>query len=299
MGCCSTTREGAALASSSRFIAQTPFFLYKALISAYFLFWCVRWPFQYTAIYLFVTYWAWYMGALYFFLSTVTALVNLERGPLRNPVTEDLSQPWQEREEGVLTLSEAQQKVSTCEQFLFAAQTFSGNISCVSSLVVAAVFWSSLYVGGPVSSVDINAHSFFACIMLVDQFIVATPRRLREMWISMLFATMYLLFDFIWYMEAPTGQKVIYIILDWERNLDEALLYSFGTLLVLIPIFTLVHYGIFRYHVWTTNKRSRSHLRTWFCFLCTSIPLPFKSSSAPNPNMLSYYVRAYSFTPYS
>ena len=56
--------QGAALASSSRFIAQTPFFLYKGLISAYFLFWCVRWPFQYTAIYLFVTYWAWYMGAL-------------------------------------------------------------------------------------------------------------------------------------------------------------------------------------------------------------------------------------------
>ena len=85
-----------------------------------------------------------FTNAADFFLSTVTALVNLERGPLRNPVTEDLSQPWQEREEGVLTLSEAQQKVSTCEQFLFAAQTFSGNISCVSSIVVAAVFWSSL-----------------------------------------------------------------------------------------------------------------------------------------------------------
>lgn len=57
--------QALALASTSRFIPQKPFTVYKAVIALYFLFWCVRWPLaDFDAIFLFVTYWAWYTGAL-------------------------------------------------------------------------------------------------------------------------------------------------------------------------------------------------------------------------------------------
>ena len=53
------------LASTSRFISQGPFTVYKGVLSLYFLFWCVRWPLaDFDSIFLFVTYWAWYAGAL-------------------------------------------------------------------------------------------------------------------------------------------------------------------------------------------------------------------------------------------
>lgn len=55
----------ATLASTSRFISQAPFVLYKGLLCTFYLFWCVRWPLaDYTDIFLFVTYWTWYIGAL-------------------------------------------------------------------------------------------------------------------------------------------------------------------------------------------------------------------------------------------
>lgn len=55
----------AALACTSRFIPQLPFTVYKGLVAAFFVFWCVRWPVvDYTSIFLFVTYWTWYMGGI-------------------------------------------------------------------------------------------------------------------------------------------------------------------------------------------------------------------------------------------
>lgn len=57
--------QALALASTSRFIPQRPFTLYKGVVALFFLFWCVRWPLaDFDAIFLFVTYWAWYTGAL-------------------------------------------------------------------------------------------------------------------------------------------------------------------------------------------------------------------------------------------
>ncbi|CAM9856020.1 unnamed protein product, partial [Ascophyllum nodosum] len=181
--------------------AQTPFLLYKALISAYFFYWCVRWPMEYSDVFLYVTYWSWYMGALYFFLSTITALLKLHRGPARNRAPEVSPPSWQEESNRVLSLPDAQLKIPTWEQVLLTVQGISGNSSCVSSLVVATVYWSFLYTGGSVSSVDINAHSMFACIMVLDQLIVATSYQLRDIWMPELFGVTYLTFNIIWFVE--------------------------------------------------------------------------------------------------
>lgn len=123
---------------------------------------------------------------------------------------------------------------------------FSWNVSCLGSLVVLVIFWSSLYDGSTLSSVDLNAHLFFSGIMLVDQLLVASPFRIRDLWKTEAFAMIYLTFNICHYYIAPDGSKLIYSILDWARDPVEAVAYSLGTLFVLIPLFAFVHYGLFR-----------------------------------------------------
>ncbi|CAM9518824.1 unnamed protein product [Laminaria digitata] len=102
------------------------------------------------------------------------------------------------------------------------------------------------YDGTTLASVDVNAHLFFAGIMLVDQLLVASRFRFRDLWKAELFAMAYLIFNISYYYIEPSGSKLIYYILDWGRNPGVAVAYSLGTLLVLIPLFALVHYGLFR-----------------------------------------------------
>lgn len=61
-----------------------------------------------------------------------------------------------------------------------------------------------------------------------------------------LFALVYLTFNILYYILAPQGAKLIYSILDWGQHFDTALTYTLVTLLVLIPLFALVHFAAFR-----------------------------------------------------
>lgn len=58
---------------------------------------------------------------------------------------------------------------------------------------------------------------------------------------------MYLVFNISYYYLASTGDKLIYIILDWGRDPWEAVGYSVLTLFFLIPAFAVLHYGLFRW----------------------------------------------------
>lgn len=86
----------------------------------------------------------------------------------------------------------------------------------------------------------------YVLTQLVDQLLVASRFRFRDLWKAELFAMAYLIFNISYYYIEPYGSKLIYYILDWGRNPGLAVAYSLGTLLVLIPLFALVHYGLFR-----------------------------------------------------
>lgn len=81
---------------------------------------------------------------------------------------------------------------------------------------------------------------------LVDQLLVASPFRVRDLWKTEVFSLTYLAFNISIYYIEPDGSKLIYSILDWGRDPGLAVAYSLVTLLVLIPFFALVHYGLFR-----------------------------------------------------
>lgn len=81
---------------------------------------------------------------------------------------------------------------------------------------------------------------------MIDQFLVASEFRLRDAWKAELVGTVYIIFNITYYCLAPPGEKLIYYVLDWGRSPLVAVAYSALTLLVLVPGFTVLHYGIFR-----------------------------------------------------
>ena len=81
---------------------------------------------------------------------------------------------------------------------------------------------------------------------MVDQFFVASEFRLRDAWKAETVGTLYVIFNITYYCLAPPGEKLIYDILDWGRRPWKAVGYAALTLFVLIPLFTALHYGIYR-----------------------------------------------------
>ncbi|CAN0496371.1 unnamed protein product, partial [Ectocarpus sp. 8 AP-2014] len=120
------------------------------------------------------------------------------------------------------------------------------STACIGSLIVVAIFWGALYDGDKLTTVDEQAHAFVACIMLLDQFLVADEFKLRYILFPQAFGVIYLFFNLGWYYLAPDDDRLIYIILDWEDNTLGACVYAFGAILVGAPLFGLVHLGLFR-----------------------------------------------------
>lgn len=75
---------------------------------------------------------------------------------------------------------------------------------------------------------------------------VATPFTLRAIWYAEAYGLVYLTFDIIWFYCAPSGKGVIYVILDWDDAPLTAVAYSLVVMLILLPLFVALHYGIFR-----------------------------------------------------
>lgn len=83
-------------------------------------------------------------------------------------------------------------------------------------------------------------------MMLLDNFLVATPFRLTDMWIAELYSLVYLCFNIVWYYFGEPNGGVIYSILDWNNDPLTAALYILLVFFVMIPIFSFIHYMVFR-----------------------------------------------------
>ncbi|CAM9397415.1 unnamed protein product [Ectocarpus fasciculatus] len=256
MGCCAPTAPDVALyAATSRFLKPGAFVAFKGLFLVYFLTWCILWPMEYYSMYLFATYWVWYTGAAYFALSFITACIHLRRWSAATQARvpehgsggggggSDRPAPSWSNLTGDVSTPALRTRIHPVEQAVLAMQLFAWNVSCSGSLVVAIVYWTSLYTGGPITSVDMNAHTFIAFVMVADQLLVATPFRIRDLWKAEVFALTYLVYNLLWYF---LGEELIYVILDWDRNFWEAILYSVLGIFILIPATSVLHYYIFR-----------------------------------------------------
>lgn len=83
-------------------------------------------------------------------------------------------------------------------------------------------------------------------IQLVDQFLVAAEFRLRYVLFGQAYGAIYLAFNVGWYYLAPKDDRLIYVIFDWQNNPLEGCIYGLGAMFVGAPLFTLLHFGVYR-----------------------------------------------------
>lgn len=83
-------------------------------------------------------------------------------------------------------------------------------------------------------------------IQLVDQFLVADEFKLRYIMFAQAFGLIYIVFSIGWYYLAPKEDRLIYVIIDWGDNTLGACIYGIVCILVLGPLFGLLHVGIYR-----------------------------------------------------
>lgn len=70
---------------------------------------------------------------------------------------------------------------------------------------------------------------------------------MKQLWASELFGALYITFNIIFYFTAPEEDRLLYSILDWEEEPVGAIIYTVIILGVLIPIFAVIHLGVFRW----------------------------------------------------
>ncbi|CAM9397563.1 unnamed protein product [Ectocarpus fasciculatus] len=223
------------------------FLLYKLGLAVYFLYWAIFWrAVKDYKTGRFLTHWTWYATTSYFVVSALSAFlcwramsVTVASGPVRDggPAFD------------APTTSRSSHRTGNAHPVpavLRHLQLALWSTACISSLIVLAIFWGALYDGGELTTVDEQAHAFIACIMLLDQFLVADEFKLRYILFPQVYGVIYICFNVGWYYLAPNDDRLIYIILDWEDNTLGACIYAFGAIFVGAPLFGLVHFGLFR-----------------------------------------------------
>lgn len=76
--------------------------------------------------------------------------------------------------------------------------------------------------------------------------LVATEYRLRQVCATEMFGVVYVVFNVIFFYTGPTDEKVIYDILDWGGDPGKASAFVVVILVVLVPLFGLAHFGVFK-----------------------------------------------------
>ena len=80
----------------------------------------------------------------------------------------------------------------------------------------------------------------------MDQFLIADEFKLRYVIFGQVYGGLYIAFNVGWYYLAPREDRLIYVILDWDKKPLVACIYALGCVLVLGPMFGVLHYGVYR-----------------------------------------------------
>lgn len=83
-------------------------------------------------------------------------------------------------------------------------------------------------------------------IQLIDQFLIADEYKVRYVIFAQAFGVIYLVFSIGWYYIAPKEDRLLYSVLDWGNETLVACIYAVLCMLVLAPLFALLHFGVYR-----------------------------------------------------
>lgn len=135
------------------------------------------------------------------------------------------------------------------------------NIAANLAPLVTVMYWGFDYVPGHyVDASNANAHAVNTLLMSIDVMICNVPVRIFHLIYPMTYGLVYTLFTIIYWAVGGTnhkGQKYIYAILDYDKNVGLALLMAAMFVLVAVPISQFLLYGMYRIRLWMVTKRQQ------------------------------------------
>lgn len=76
--------------------------------------------------------------------------------------------------------------------------------------------------------------------------LIADEYKMRHVVITQVYGVVYVLFNIAWYYLAPEKEKLLYDIMDWEKQTLVACIYGFVCIVILAPLFSFLHLHIYR-----------------------------------------------------
>lgn len=81
---------------------------------------------------------------------------------------------------------------------------------------------------------------------MVDQVLIADEYKMRHVIFTQIYGVAYVTFNLLWFCYAPEKDRLLYDIMDWKRKTLLASLYGIVCILILAPLFSVVHLYIYR-----------------------------------------------------
>ncbi|XP_052280831.1 uncharacterized protein LOC127878343 isoform X2 [Dreissena polymorpha] len=119
------------------------------------------------------------------------------------------------------------------------------DIVYVFAFIVTVVYFGALYPSiGHTSYGDVNVHGVNSFLVLIDAFIVARPVRLLHALYPALYGLCYVVFNTVYWTFDKDNNVLYPNVLDWNHP-EITSAFIVGLTLVGIPLFQLMHFGIY------------------------------------------------------
>ena len=123
------------------------------------------------------------------------------------------------------------------------------------AFAVSILYWTIIYSGYRVTSVNINNHTINSVGSLIDVFFSGISVRILHVIYLLMLASAYAVFSGVYYACSGTnlkGDPYIYNILDYDESPGAATGWVLGIVFVFVPLLHLAMFGLFSVRFWIT-----------------------------------------------
>lgn len=134
------------------------------------------------------------------------------------------------------------------------------NVIYVSAMLVTLLFYIAVYNEYSNDFMNFNSHLINSVLILIDSFVVARPVRILHVFYPLLYGLAYLVFSIIYWSQDKKNNVLYENIIDFNRPWQTVWI-VLGIALVLVPVFHMLHFGIYRLKLYLYNKHCRYSTR--------------------------------------
>ncbi|XP_074645014.1 protein rolling stone-like [Tubulanus polymorphus] len=128
-------------------------------------------------------------------------------------------------------------------------------ITVPAAFFVSILYWAFLYNPHPFKFDNFAAHAFNLIVVTLDLIFNAIPVRLIHAVYVMAYATTYVIFTVIYYYVDPVNNSLYKVMLNWNDPVTASIV-SIVLILIILPIFQLLIFGIYLLKLFVSEKLS-------------------------------------------